>query len=161
MTAPMTIRPARSCDAGAICALWNHYIRNTTVTFSPTEKSEAEIGNLIVAGGVLVAVEGETVIGFARFFQFRGGAGYAHTAEHTILFAPGRGGFGRGRALLNAVTEAARAAGMHTIYAGVSGENPGAVAFHTACGFETLARLPDAGHKFGRWIDLVLMLKRL
>jgi L-amino acid N-acyltransferase YncA len=28
-------------------------------------------------------------------------------------------------------------------------------------GFTTAAILPQVGHKFGRWIDLVLMYKRL
>jgi len=47
------------------------------------------------------------------------------------------------------------------IHAGVSAENVGAIAFHTACGFRALAVLPEVGFKFGRWIDLVLMQKRL
>ncbi len=47
------------------------------------------------------------------------------------------------------------------MHAGISGENPRAVDFHTACGFATLAILPEVGFKVGRWIDLVLMQKRL
>jgi phosphinothricin acetyltransferase len=28
-------------------------------------------------------------------------------------------------------------------------------------GYAEIARLPEVGHKFGRWMDLVLMQKRL
>ena len=45
--------------------------------------------------------------------------------------------------------------------AGVSAENPDGVAFHSALGFAEVARIARAGHKFGRFIDLVLMQKFL
>ena len=70
-------------------------------------------------------------------------------------------GQGGGRRLMMALCADAKAAGMHTMFAGCSGENAGAVAFHATLGFEPVATLPEVGFKFGRWIDLVLMQKRL
>ena len=154
------IRPAAPQDVAAIAAIWNAAIRDTTITFNPVEKSDEEVATLI-ARDCLVWEENGEVLGFARFFQFRGGEGYRHTAEHTIMLRDGAGGRGGGRALMLALFDAARATGMHTLFAGCSGENPGAVRFHAALGFAALATLPEVGFKFGRWIDLVLMQKRL
>lgn len=55
----------------------------------------------------------------------------------------------------------ARAGGGHTLFAGVSGENAAGIAFHEKVGFRTVAVIPEVGRKFGRWLDLVLMMKFL
>ena len=156
----MTIRSATAADAPQIAAIWNDVIRNSTITFNPVEKSDAEVADLC-ASQALVWEEDGRVLGFTRFFQFRGGEGYRHTAEHTILLHKEGQGRGGGRALMAATCDAAKAAGYHSMFAGCSAENPGAVAFHAACGFRTVATLPEVGFKFGRWIDLVLMQKML
>ena len=156
----MIIRHATTADAKAIATIWNHYIRDTTVTFLPDEKSVEDAKKMIATDVCLVADDGG-VQGFARYFQFRGGRGYVHTVEHTVLLAPGTGGRGYGRDLMRALMTHAAEAGKHSMWAGVSGENAEGVAFHAALGFDEVARLPEVGFKFGRWIDLVLMQKRL
>ena len=83
------IRPATAADTAAIAAIWNAAIRETTVTFNPIEKTAPEVAALIAATPCLVWDAGGQIHGFARYFQFRGGRGYAHTAEHTILLLPG------------------------------------------------------------------------
>ena len=154
------IRPATPDDAPAIAAIWNKVIRDTTITFNPDEKTVEEVAGLI-AKNCLVWEEDGQLLGFARYFQFRGGAGYRFSAEHTILLDDAAKGRGGGRALMGALCDHARDAGMHTMFAGCSAENPGAVRFHAAMGFVTVATLSEVGFKFGRWIDLVLMQKRL
>jgi phosphinothricin acetyltransferase len=81
--------------------------------------------------------------------------------EHTIVLGEDARDRGVGRALMTALEEHARAAGVGSLWAGVSAENPKGVAFHERIGFEVVARLPKVGYKFGRWIDLVLMRKWL
>ena len=101
------------------------------------------------------------VLGFATWGQFRGGVGYRYTIENTVLLSPDARGKGLGRSLMSALIDRARAAGHHSMWAGISGENPDGVAFHAAMGFEEIAVLPEVGQKFGRWMDLTLMQIRL
>lgn len=160
------IRPGTPADAGAVAQIWNRVITETTITFNPVPKSDAEVAALIAAKaeaglGFLVCEVAGQVAGFATYGQFRAGEGYRHTAEHSILLAPAAHGRGLGRALMAALSNHAAAAGYHSLWAGVSAENPAGLAFHRAVGFSEIATLPEVGFKFGRWIDLVLMQKRL
>lgn len=156
------IRSAQPADAPAIAAFWNPLIRDTAVTFSPLEKSEAEIAEMIATRqAFLVADAGQGPIGFATYAQFRSGPGYAFAQEHTIILAPEAAGRGTGRALMAALEQAARSHGHHVMVAGVSGSNPQGIAFHAAIGYREVGRLPEVGWKLGRWHDLVLMQKLL
>jgi phosphinothricin acetyltransferase len=159
----MTLRPAAPEDAEAVTAIWNRIITETSVTFTTTPKTAAEVAVLITARApAFIVAEGQgQVLGFASYAPFRSGPGYAHTMEHTILIAPQGQDRGLGRALMQALETTAREAGVHCLIGAVSGENAGGLAFHHALGFSEAGRLPQVGHKFGRWMDLVLMHKLL
>lgn len=162
----MMLRPAEAGDRQAILALWNPIVTGTTITFSSHEKTDETLAAMIAgrrAAGqeFFVALDDGKLAGFATYAQFRGGNGYAHAMEHTIILAEAARGRGVGRALMDKVECHARAGGAHTLFAAVSAENSGGVAFHTALGFRTLTLIPEAGRKFERWLDLVLMMKML
>lgn len=157
----MIVRDAVIDDAVAICAIWTPQILETVVTFNSIPKTTDEVVQMIDRRPCFMVLEVDgAIVGFATYDQFRGGIGYRHTMEHTIILAPHAKGQGAGRALMTAVMDHARAAGVHALWAGVSGENAAGVAFHGALGFEQVVILPEVGHKFGRWMDLVLMQKR-
>lgn len=160
------IRPAQAADAPALAALLNHWIEHTAVTFNPVPKTTDDILLMIAAKSAaghafLVAEAAGKVIGQASYGQFRGGEGYRTCMEHSISLLPGTHGQGLGRALLTAVEDHARAFGAHQMIAGVSGENPAGRAFHARMGYAHIATIPQAGYKFGRHMDLVLMQKIL
>ncbi len=156
------IRLARPEDAAQIADIQNPVIRDTSITFNPQEKTATEIVEAMRdLPCFLVAEEGAKIIGFASYMPFRRGIGYGRTMEHSIVLAPEARGKGTGRALMDALEDHARAAGIGSMWAGVSGENPAGVAFHARLGYEEIATLPRVGFKFGRWMDLVLMRKWL
>lgn len=164
---PPIVRPAAPRDHAAILELWNAVIRDTTIIFASEEKTAEGLAALIAerraAGRDFFVCEeaGGRILGFATYAQFRSGDGYAQAMEHTVMVAPGARGRGAGRALMTRIEDHARAGGAHTLFAGVSGENAAGIAFHERLGFCTVARIPEAGRKFGRWLDLVLMQKFL
>jgi phosphinothricin acetyltransferase len=157
---PMKIRPATENDAPAIAAIWNHYIENTTTTFNPTPKTTTDIIDAIKTRTYLVCDTG-TIQGFGTYGPFRAGAGYVHTAEHSIWFHADAMGAGFGRKLLTALESDAKSANIHTFIGGISADNTNSIAFHAACGYEKSAHLPRVGYKFGQWHDLVFMSKSL
>lgn len=158
----MIVRAASPDDAEAIVDIINPIVRETTITFTTEEKTAEEFAALIAGGRpVWVSESDGRVTGYATYFPFRNGPGYRRTMEHSIALMPDGRGRGIGRALMAALESGAAAAGIHSMFAGVSGENSAGVAFHAAVGFREVARLPQVGWKFERWHDLVLMQKFL
>lgn len=157
------IRQARLEDAEAIAKIANDMIRDTLITFTSDEKTSAALRDVIAERGprYLVAEVGGQVVGFATYGAFRGGPGYRHTAEHSIQLASAAQGGGLGRRLMARLEDVARDDGIHVLVAGVSGANPGGIAFHAALGFAEVGRMPQVGRKWGQWLDLVLMQKIL
>lgn len=159
----MIIRQAGPGDIPAILAIWNPLIRETSVTFTTVEKTPEALAADITARAraFLVAEADGDVAGFASYGAFRAGPGYAQTGEHTVILDARARGRGLGRLIMAQLEEIAREAGLHVLVAGVSAENPAAIAFHEAIGYRPVARMPEVGRKFGRWMDLVLLQKTL
>ncbi len=153
------IRPATTADAAALAALWNPWITDTAITFASIPKTAAEVAQMIATRPAFFTTD--DLAGIATYGQFRGGNGYATCMEHTVILSPQSQGRGLGRALMQAVETHAKAHGAHQMIAGISAENPAGVAFHARLGYREVARIPKAGFKFGRFIDLVLMQKFL
>ena len=159
----MTIRPAKPRDAAAIAEIWNVEIRDGVSTFNALEKTVDEIASQITGApdNWLVVLKDQEVVGFASLSQFRGGVGYRHSLEHTIYLSHAARGLGLGRALMRQLEISARAQGAHVLVAGIGGENAAGIAFHKVMGFSKAGQMSEVGRKFGRWMDLVLMQKKL
>jgi L-amino acid N-acyltransferase YncA len=159
----MSVRPAEGRDAPAVAALWNHAIRDTLITFNTEEKSETDVAAEIAARRslFLVAETGGGFAGFATSGPFRANPGYARTHEHAIMLIGAARGQGLGRALLVALEENARAAGIHVLVAAVSSANPGAVEFHQRMGFVHAGTFREVGRKWDRWLGAIFLQRIL
>jgi phosphinothricin acetyltransferase len=51
----------------------------------------------------------------------------------------------------------AAALGMHVMIGGIDAANTASLRMHARLGFAQVAHLREVGHKFGRWLDLVLV----
>jgi phosphinothricin acetyltransferase len=159
------IRDATPADLPAINAIYNALIPTHTVTWTEEPATlqhhqEWFEGQRGLELPVLVADEAGEVAGFTAYEHFRGEGkwpGYRATMELSIHVRQDRWGRGVGRALLEALVERARSAGVHVLVAAIDGENEASLRFHERLGFVEVARMPQVGQKFGRWLDLVLM----
>jgi phosphinothricin acetyltransferase len=162
----MQIRQVTQKDVPAIAEIWNPVIKNTVTTFTSIEKSAQDLEILIcerarLNHGFYVASIEEAIIGFATYGPFRHGPGYTHTMEHSIFLNSTTKRQGVGKALMEVLENHAQEMKVHSLIAGLSAENLIGIKFHRALGYAEVANIKQAGFKFDRWHDLVLMQKLL
>jgi L-amino acid N-acyltransferase YncA len=162
----MLIRDATLDDMPGVLALYNEIILNSTAVYlydPVTLQSRIDWLNARQAHGfpVLVAADGDQVLGFASFGDWRSSTGYLHTVEHSVHVAADQRGKGVGQALMLPLFERARAMGKHVMIGGIDAENAASIAFHQRLGFEKVSHFREVGRKFGRWLDLAQMQKFL
>jgi phosphinothricin acetyltransferase len=166
---PVIIRDAVETDMSVLRDLYNSLIDTTTIAWTEERQSLAERETWFrrqqeAQHPVLVADDDGEVVGFAAYDSFRGSGkwpGYRHTVEHTIHVARSHWGAGVGRDLLEALIDRARADGIHVMVGAIDGDNDDSIRFHERLGFVEVARMPEVGRKFDRWLDLVLMQRIL
>ena len=162
----MIIRPATDEDISAITAIFNEAVVNSNAIWTEKQDSEAERlawmkARQAVGYPVLVAAEGPLVLGYGTFGDFRAFPGYRYSVEHSVYIHADHRGRGLGRVILDELVTAARALGKHVMIAGIDGGNPASLRLHAQAGFVEVARMPEVGRKFGRWLDLVFMQRVL
>lgn len=163
----MLIRDATDADLPAITALYAHHVLHGVGTFEEVPPSVDDmtarwIGVVDLGLPWLVAeVEGR-VLGYAYAVPFRARSAYRYVAENAVYVAHDAPRRGVGRAVLGALIGRCEALGLRQLMAviGDSG-NAGSIGLHTALGYETVGVFRDVGYKHRRWLDIVLMQKRL
>jgi L-amino acid N-acyltransferase YncA len=158
----MIVRAAIEEDFGAITAIYNEVLLNSTAIYSDRPATVAERIALWQSRGqqnypTLVACEGDSVIGFSSFGDFRAWPGYRFTVEHTVHVHALSRGRGAGSALVRALIPCAAALGKHVMIGGIDADNTASLRFHERLGFERAAHFREVGFKFGRFLDLVFV----
>src|SRR6478735_6948592 len=161
----------RSCtpkDAAQICDIYNHYVRETVVTFEETPVPEADMAHRIAESTLrlpwLVCEEAGTILGYAYATPWKVRAAYRHAVEASIYLAHNATGRGLGTQLYKALIADLRQRNLHCVIGGAALPNPASVALHERLGFTKVAEFKEVGFKFGRWIDVAyweLVLDRI
>ena len=155
----MKLRSAQITDAAGINAIYNHYIRETPITFDlvPWDLAQRQAWIEEHAGGrhqVLIAVEDDTIVGYSSSGPWRPKAAYERCVETSIYLAPDHVGRGFGRALYSALFAALEGHDIHRFLAGVTMPNAASVALHEAFGFVRVGYFTEQGYKFDRYWDV-------
>jgi L-amino acid N-acyltransferase YncA len=162
----LAIRDATMEDVPRLLAIINQAILHTTAVWAlaPTtlEARRTWLTERQDKGfPVLVADLDGVVAGFASYGDYRPWEGYLHTVEHSVYVDPAAQGRGIGLALLAALIGRAEEQGKHVMVAGIEAGNTASIALHRKVGFQEAGVLHEVGRKFGRWLDLLFMQKRL
>ncbi|MEK0082221.1 N-acetyltransferase family protein [Benzoatithermus flavus] len=167
MRPEIRLRPAEPADLPAIHAIYAPEVLEGTATFELEPPDVEELGRRLAkvrALGLpwLVAELEGKVAGYAYAAPHRDRPAYRFTMEDSVYIARPARGRGIGRALLAAVVEESRRAGIRQMVAVIGDSaNAGSIALHAACGFVHAGTLRAVGYKFGRWIDTILMQRAL
>jgi len=158
----MTIRDAVEDDFAAITEVYNDVLLTSTAIYSDQPATVAERiawwrSRTAQDYPTLVAVEGDAVIGFSSFGDFRSWPGYRYTVEHSVHVHASFRGRGVGSGLLKALIPRAAALGKHVMIGGIDADNAASLKFHERLGFERVAHFKEVGFKFGRYLDLVFV----
>lgn len=156
-----TIRRAMPSDAKALAEIYNHYIATSTATFDTEPKTVSERREWIASHGdthpVFVVAQGDQILGFGSLSAWAARPAWGRTVEVSTYVAPEARGGGVGAALMEALLEAAVAAGHHALIGQIVAGNEPSLAMSRRFGFEEVGRLREVGYKFGEMLDVVLM----
>ena len=157
----LTIRHVTPGDAGAIAAIYNHYVTGSVVTFEESPVTAEDMATRIAAVTMshpwLVAEKDGAMVGYAYAGKYHARAAYRHTVETTIYLDHRCHGRGLGTALYRALLERLPGLGIHAAIGSISLPNPASIALHEKMGFALVGRFPQIGFKFGQWIDVVYL----
>jgi phosphinothricin acetyltransferase len=163
----VTVRDAMAEDLPAIAAIYTHYVLRTTITFNTevrtprewTERFEREI----VEGpyDLLVAERDGIVTGYVETGRFRPKPAYGRSIELSIYVAPDAQSSGAGGALYGELFRRLEDRDFHRAYSVIALPNDSSVRFHERWGFVHRGTLTEAGHKFGRYLDVAFYERAL
>ena len=164
----VTIRPATAADVPRITRIYAPAVLTGSSSFeleSPDEMEMARRMKTVLDGGYpyLAAEVGGRFAGYAYASVYRTRPAYRFSVEDSIYIDPDMQRRGVGRALLEALIAECETRGFRQMLAviGDSPNQPGSVGLHETCGFRVVGQLPGIGHKFGRWVDTLLMQREL
>ena len=162
------IRPATPADIPHIVRIYAPAVLTGSSSFELEPPDEMEMARRMVSvidGGYpyLAAEIGGRFAGYAYASVYRTRPAYRFSVEDSIYIDPDMQRRGIGRALLDALIAECTRRGFRQMLA-VIGDSPNqaaSVGLHETCGFRVVGQLPGIGHKFGRWVDTLLMQREL
>lgn len=158
-------RPVCEDDVEAIRQIYTYYILNTTVTFHIRPISKDEMKAILNLGDPFYRSftirSGDELYGYALFTRFGTREAFSPSAEVTIYLKPDCTGRGIGSKALRYIEKAAKASGIHTLLALITGDNIPSLRIFEKNGYLKCGYYKEVGLKFGRKLDLAVCQKIL
>lgn len=162
------IRLAKATDLARLVDIYNHYVRNTHITFHnepfsiDARRSWIDLFSNSGPYRLLVAENEHGVLGYASSTEFKPREAYRSSVETTIYLDHRHTGGGIGATLYNALLEMLVAEpSTHRAYGGVALPNKASVNLHERAGFVRVGTYSEVGFKLGRFWDVAWFEKDL
>ena len=160
-----TIQAATAQDARVIAEIYNEAVTSSTATFDLEPVSmESRVEWLAEHDDthpVLVARRDGEVVAWGSLSSVSDRAAWDATVEISTYVAPGHIGTGLGTLLGVELLDRARELGHHVVISRVCAENTASIRLTERLGFGHVGVMHEVGRKFGRWLDVVILEKRL
>jgi L-amino acid N-acyltransferase YncA len=159
------VRLATLEDAEAIRSIYNVEVLESTVTFDLVPRSLSAQQEWMTARSgahaVVVAEDGNDILGFASLSPYKERPAYRTTVEDSIYVRRDQQGRGVGKAMLAELLTLATQHGFHAMMGRIVGGHEASIALHQGAGFSVVGTEREVGRKFGRWLDVVVMQRLL
>ena len=159
------IRVAGERDVPQILSIYAPYVENTTITFEYDVPCGREFlqrfYDITAQFPWLVWEEEGQILGYAYASPPYTRAAYRWCAEPSVYLRPEARGRGIGRKLYAALEEILKLQGYQVLYALITEENAPSLRFHQRQGYCKKVLFENCGFKFGRWLGVYWLEKRL
>lgn len=108
----------------------------------------------------LIALEGDTAVGWAALSPVSGRCVYGGVAEVSVYVHTAHGGKGIGTRLMQALITQSETEGFWTLQSGIFPENKASRELHKKVGFREIGFRERIGKKEGQWFNNILMERR-
>jgi phosphinothricin acetyltransferase len=159
----MKTRDAAVADASAIARIYNEGIDDRVATFETRHRTAHDVVQWLDGRHPVVVVEDDDgeLIAFAATSSYRPRDCYAGIAEFSVYAARDVRGRGAGRAGMEALFAAARAAGFWKLVSRVFVENTASRSLLRSLGFREVGVYERHGQLDGVWRDVVIVERLL
>ena len=144
----------------AVKAIYEAGLATGNASFQTSAPGWEEWDKAHLAHSRLVALDGDTVTGWAALTPVSSRCVYAGVAEVSVYIDASHRGQGVGKALLEALVTASEANGIWTLQAGIFPENKASIRLHEGAGFRHVGVREKIGQMGDRWRDTVLLERR-
>jgi L-amino acid N-acyltransferase YncA len=161
------VRDAEDADMTMVQDIYAHHVLHGLASFeeAPPTLAEMQSRRVAVLGAglpYLVAELDGVIVGYGYATAYRPRPAYRFTIEDSVYVRNGLGGKGVGRAVLSELVARCEKGPWRQMLAVIgNSENTASVALHKSLGFLPAGLLTSVGFKHGRWVDAVLMQRRI
>lgn len=161
------IREAVLEDAEKIQKIYSPYVEKTVISFElevpNVEEMRKRIKTTLEQGFPYLVIEDndKNILGYAYGSEFGERKAYKYSADLSIYLDMEVRSRGLGQKLYDEFEKKIKKQGIVNLVAIIVGNNEKSLKFHTKNGFIQIGRFEKSGYKFGEWLDIIWMKKKI